>query len=195
MSSPCGLRVHRDKHRHKIMATMDVPTNETSENWKCTRISTHNLIALTYSRTSEHASTVTAQPKRLRSSKNHRFSYWSIGNQSRWISRETGRCVRSLGSFENRFPAALAIPVVASSAGKLVEQRGVEQERRKRIEKKKDREQLADQHAAYQQRERASNQQPSIIASATLEFLNVIFLFCLHSLYDRNFCPLPPLLP
>lgn len=41
----------------------------------------------------------------------------------------------------------------------------------------------------------ASNQQPSIIGPATLEFLNVIFLFYLHSLYDRNFCPLPPPLP
>ena len=38
----------------------------------------------------------------------------------------------------------------------------------------------------------SNNQQPSIIVSATLDFLNVIFLFCLHSLYDRNFCPLSP---
>lgn len=41
-------------------------------------------------------------------------------------------------------------------------------------------------HVAYQQ--------PSTITPTTLEFLNVIFLFCLHSLYERNFCLLPSFL-
>lgn len=51
---------------------------------------------------------------------------------------------------------------------------------------KKEKEFLGAHHVAYQQ--------PSTITPTTLEFLNVIFLFCLHSLYERNFCLLPSFL-
>lgn len=51
---------------------------------------------------------------------------------------------------------------------------------------KKEKEFFRAHHVAYQQ--------PSTITPTTLEFLNVIFLFCLHSLYERNFCLLPSFL-
>lgn len=60
-----------------------------------------------------------------------------------------------------------------------------ERKREMRIEKK-EKEFFGAHHVAYQQ--------PSTITPTTLEFLNVIFLFCLHSLYERNFCLLPSFL-